>query len=70
VREGETGWLNRSCSAEELADIVTEIAARPVHIAELSSRIVASRDRIVKPLARHADEMDAIYADAAAARSA
>jgi glycosyltransferase involved in cell wall biosynthesis len=69
VREGETGWLNRSCSAEELADIVVEIAARPEHLAELSERIVADRDRIVKPIARHADEMDAIYADAAAARS-
>jgi glycosyltransferase involved in cell wall biosynthesis len=69
VREGETGWLNRSCSAEELADIVVDIAARPAQVADLSARIVAGRDLIVKPLARHADEMDAIYAEAAAARA-
>jgi hypothetical protein len=69
TREGETGWLNRSCSAEELARIMASIAERPEQVAELNAKLIASRDSIVKPIARHAEEMDAIYREAATARS-
>jgi glycosyltransferase involved in cell wall biosynthesis len=62
TREGETGWLNTSCSAEELARIVTGIADRPEQVVELNERLIASRDTVVKPMGRHADEMDAVYA--------
>ena len=61
TREGETGWLNRSCSAAELADIVAGIVEQPEQVAELNARLIARRASIVKPLARHADEMDAVY---------
>ena len=70
VREGETGWLNRSCGAEELARIVAGLVERPERVAELSEQVLATRDSIVKPLATHADEMDAIYREAIAARRA
>ena len=61
TREGETGWLNRSLSAEELARIIAGILDEPEQVIRLNERLIASRDAIVKPMARHADEMDAIY---------
>ena len=70
TRDGETGWLNHSLSAEELARIMIGIVERPQQIAELNARIRANRDSIVKTMAEHADEMDALYTELAAARAA
>jgi glycosyltransferase involved in cell wall biosynthesis len=64
VRPGETGWLNRSCTAAELARIMQDIVERPQQIASLNGHIRAHRESIVKPMVKHADEMDAIYAEA------
>jgi glycosyltransferase involved in cell wall biosynthesis len=69
TRDGETGWLNRSCSAEELARIMAEVVERPEQIVELNARLLAAHDSIVKPMARHADEMDEVYREAIAARA-
>ncbi len=68
TRDGETGWLNRSCSADELARIMHGVVERPEQVAELNAKLRAARDSIVKPLARHGDEMDALYGEAVAAR--
>ena len=67
TREGETGWLNRSCSAAELARIMAGIVERPEQISELNAKLLAGRDAIVKPMARHADEMEVVYREAIAA---
>lgn len=61
VREGETGWLNRSCTAEELERIMREICDRPQRVADLNAKLRADRESIVKPMARHLEEMDHIY---------
>jgi glycosyltransferase involved in cell wall biosynthesis len=61
TRDGETGWLNRSCSAEELARIMTGVVEHPQQVAELNGKLRARRDSVVKPMARHADEMDQVY---------
>jgi glycosyltransferase involved in cell wall biosynthesis len=66
TREGETGWLNRSCSAPELARIMREVVERPEQVAALNARILAARDTIIKPMARHGDEMDAVYRELSA----
>lgn len=63
VRDGETGWLNGSRTPEELAGIMAGIVERPHQVAELNAALRAARERIVKPMARHADEMDAVYAE-------
>ena len=63
TREGETGWLNHSLSAEELARIIAGILDEPEQVVRLNERLIASRGAIVKPMARHAEEMDAIYAE-------
>ena len=69
TRDGETGWLNRSCSGEELARIMRGAIDHPEQVAELNERLLANRDSIVKPLARHAEEMDSLYAETIAARA-
>ena len=69
TRDGETGWLNRSCSPGELADIMAGIVERPEQVLELNAKLRASRDSIVKPMSRHADEMDELYAEVIAARA-
>jgi hypothetical protein len=71
TRDGETGWLNRSLSAAELARIMTELVDHPEQVTALNTKLIASRDSIVKPLAGHAEEMDAVYREAikAAARA-
>lgn len=61
VREGETGWLNRSCTGEELGSILAELAAAPDRVAEMSRTTAAARERLVIPMARHADAMQGVY---------
>ncbi len=70
VVEGQTGWLNRSCSAEELAGIMAGIVERPEEVVELNAAIRARRDEIVTPIARHADDMQGAYEEARAERLA
>ncbi len=61
TRDGETGWLNRSCSATELARIMRDIVEHPEQVTQLNRRILAARDTIIKPMTRHTDEIDAVY---------
>jgi glycosyltransferase involved in cell wall biosynthesis len=67
TREGETGWLNRSLSAEELAQIIERILDEPEQVVRLNELLIASRDAIVKPMSRHTDEMEAVYSEVMAA---
>lgn len=61
TRPGQTGWLNRSCSARELADVMLDIIARPEQIADLNATLRARREEIVKPMRVHLEEMDEVY---------
>jgi glycosyltransferase involved in cell wall biosynthesis len=61
---GDTGWLNRSCTGEELAEIMAGIIRDPAEIVRLNRSIRERRDDLLKPLDRHLEELDAIYADA------
>jgi glycosyltransferase involved in cell wall biosynthesis len=61
VRDGETGWLNRSCDAAGLAAIMRGVIERPEEIAALNAGIRERREEIVMPLARHAGEVEALY---------
>ena len=64
VRDGETGWVNHSCTAEGLAAIMDRLIERPSEVAEMSRRVLGSRGRIVKPMDEHAREIEAIYREA------
>ena len=61
VRDGETGWLNHSLSAEGLADLMRHCIEHPQEIDRLNAHLRKNRDSLIKPLGRHADEMDALY---------
>lgn len=61
TREGETGWLNHSCSAEELARLMGSVIEEPDRITRLNAWLRAHRDSVVKPIGAHADEMDEVY---------
>lgn len=68
VRDGETGWLNHSLSADGLAELMRRAIEQPGEIERMNSFLRENRDSIVKTLARHADEMDALYTELIAAR--
>jgi glycosyltransferase involved in cell wall biosynthesis len=63
VRDGETGWLNRECSAEGLARIVSGIVAEPGRVMDLNARIRERRGEILKPFDVHVEEMLDLYRD-------
>jgi glycosyltransferase involved in cell wall biosynthesis len=67
---GETGWINRSCSGEELAEIMGGIIDRPDQVVRLNRSIRERRDEIIKPVEQHLPELDEIYAELTAAGSA
>lgn len=68
AREGETAWLNRSVTAEELAGHMLDLIAHPERVDALSARVVAARPSVIRPFAGHVDELEAIYRDVAAQR--
>lgn len=61
VRDGETGWLNRSRTPAELARIMARVLEHPKQVVDLSERLLASRASIIKPMAQHGEEIDDIY---------
>ena len=63
VREGETGWLNRSLGGPELAEIMRSLIDQPEQVDELAARVRSRRDSVVKPMDAHGDEIDALYAE-------
>jgi glycosyltransferase involved in cell wall biosynthesis len=63
TRDGETGWLNRDCSATGLATIMADIARDPGQVVPLNHRIVERRAKLVKPMSTHLDELREVYAE-------
>ncbi len=61
VIEGFTGWLNKSCSAKELANIMENIIRFPQQIRELNGMILEKRGKIIKTIKTHFIELDNIY---------
>ena len=62
TRHGETGWLNRTASAEELAAHMRDAIHRPEEVLRLHRSVVARRAELIVPLDRHLDELEAVYA--------
>jgi glycosyltransferase involved in cell wall biosynthesis len=69
VREGETGWLNHSCSAAGLAELMRRAIDHPEEIQHLNALLRENRGSLIKPLSQHADEMETVYREAIAERS-
>jgi glycosyltransferase involved in cell wall biosynthesis len=69
AREGETAWLNRSVTAEELAAQMRRLIDHPGEVDALAAKVRAAAGELIVPLGRHADALEAVYRDAAAAAS-
>jgi glycosyltransferase involved in cell wall biosynthesis len=67
VVPGETGWLNRSAGAAELAETMGRLIRGPEEVARLRARLRAQRPPAAKPMGRHVDELDGVYAELMAA---
>jgi glycosyltransferase involved in cell wall biosynthesis len=63
AREGETAWLNRSCTGAGLADLMLAAADAPERVVELHESVLAARPSLVKGMDQHAGEMDALYGE-------
>ena len=63
TRDGETGWLNRESGASGLAELMAGVVRDPGQVVALNERIVARRAELVKPMATHLDEIEAVYAE-------
>jgi glycosyltransferase involved in cell wall biosynthesis len=61
AHEGETAWLNRSCSADGLAELMAALIADPGRVLEMHRSVLAQRERLVRPFAEHVAAIEAIY---------
>ncbi len=62
VQPGVTGWLNRSASGAELAELMVRAIESPVEVQRLRSSVRARRRELVRPMDAHVDEVQALYA--------
>lgn len=63
TQDGTTGWVNRSADAEGLAAIMRQIISEPQQVIDRNRWILEHRERIIKPLHRHLQEVDQVYGD-------
>jgi glycosyltransferase involved in cell wall biosynthesis len=64
VRPGETGWLNHSASATELAELMIEAIEHPREVQRLGARAVELREELITSSARQRAETYEIYGEA------
>jgi glycosyltransferase involved in cell wall biosynthesis len=63
VVEGETGWLNRSAGAEELAGLMMRLIDDPGEVERMKRSVRERRDEHVRRMAPHVAEVEALYAE-------
>ena len=61
MRPGETGWLNRSASAAELADLMTAAIEEPEEVQRLGAAAIELRADLIRPFATQLTELSALY---------
>ncbi|MEA2428290.1 MAG: hypothetical protein QOF37_1918, partial [Thermoleophilaceae bacterium] len=61
VREGETGWLNRSATGAELAELMSGLIEAPGEVESLRRSVRGRRAEIVRPMADHLGEVEELY---------
>ncbi|MDX6631853.1 MAG: hypothetical protein QOH00_4099 [Gaiellales bacterium] len=65
VRDGETGWLNRSATGAELAELMSKALDDPGSVERLRRSVRERRKEIVRPMREHVAEVNALYAELA-----
>lgn len=61
VRPGRTGWLNRSASAVELADLMTRAIEDPREVERLGLTAIELRGDLIHPFASQLAELSELY---------
>jgi glycosyltransferase involved in cell wall biosynthesis len=56
-----TGWVNKTSSAQELADIMEKIIKNPAQVLELNHKIINNSKYIIKNIEDHFIEINRIY---------
>lgn len=63
VRKGETGWLNRSATGTELAELMARAVESRDEVKRLRASVRALRSELVVPMDRHVAEVESLYDD-------
>ncbi len=66
AREGETAWLNTSCTGHALAELMARLIADPGLVVEMNTRVLAARDELITPMPDHVASIESLYREAAA----
>ena len=61
VRDGETGWLNRSNSGAGLAEVMTGLAGEPERVAAVGRTTRDARPELVTSIGEHAAAVGEVY---------
>lgn len=61
TKDNYTGWVNKSCTAQELAKIMENIIYNPEEIQKLNKNIIKDRYYLTKTMQQHFDELNALY---------
>jgi glycosyltransferase involved in cell wall biosynthesis len=57
----ETGWLNKTCDAAGLFNIIQDIIHQPEKIYAINKNLVNNREKYIKNMDTHFNEMDELY---------
>jgi glycosyltransferase involved in cell wall biosynthesis len=68
VRPGETGWLNRSLSPREMADLMAHAIENPDQVEQLSRSVTALRGELIEPFDAALARLETAYEQALAPR--
>jgi glycosyltransferase involved in cell wall biosynthesis len=63
VRPGQTGWLNHSATAGELADLMVSAVEQPDQVKRLSETVLESRDELIEPTDVALARLGGLYAE-------
>jgi glycosyltransferase involved in cell wall biosynthesis len=61
VRDGQTGWLNQSAGARELAELMMRALDNPAEVEALRRSVRAQRGTLVRTMADHVAEVEEMY---------
>jgi glycosyltransferase involved in cell wall biosynthesis len=68
VRDGETGWLNRSCDAPGLAALLRRAIADPGEVDRVAAAVRDNREALILSMPRHAAALEELYREVLAER--
>jgi glycosyltransferase involved in cell wall biosynthesis len=65
----ETAWLNASCTASGIADLMAHLIESPGDVLRMHRRVLAAREEIVHAMTARSSEIESIYGDLIQSRS-